>query len=362
MNLGNGFAASVPDEIYSGILNDLPQLSGKCYAITGCTSGTGLAAALTAVKKGAACVIMLNRKSVRSDAAEATVKAEAGNCVVITVECDLQSFESVKAAAAQVMAIATGFGGLDALVNNAGIMAVPDKRTTDGFDVQMQSNHLSHFLLTKICMPSLQAAAEARGEARLVQHSSGARRGDDNLDAKYFSVIAAGELGGDEVSACFARYHQTKLANPVFCMALHDRLTASGSLVKSLVADPGVSATGLAANLLAGHQAVGSDTAGFEKMLSSFKTVQSAADGACPLMLAAFAKDAASGDFYMPGSKREGVTVGIPVKAMEGGQPSVSAPDWIKEGFEKEKLVMHIPNRELLWAASEAAIGETFSL
>ena len=63
------------------------------------------------------------------------------------------------------------YGGLDVLVNNAGVMMQPDHRTTDCFDVQMQTNHLSHFLLTKMLMPSLEMAAFSRGEARVVQHT-----------------------------------------------------------------------------------------------------------------------------------------------------------------------------------------------
>ena len=99
-------------------------------------------------------------------------------------------------------------------MNNAGVMAVPDKRTADGYDVQMQTNHLSHFLLTKLVMPSLEAAANARGEARIVQHSSGARgmlpgmaeAGHSGmLEAKYMEPCEPDTLGGNELPACFNR-------------------------------------------------------------------------------------------------------------------------------------------------------------
>ena len=165
---------TVEDVIYADVVAGLPDLSGKCIAITGCTSGTGYWTAVAAVRKGAACVLMLNRQSERAETAEEKVKAE-GDSHVETVICDLQSFASVRSAATALNSIAAGFGGLDALINNAGVMAMPDTRTPDGFDVQMQTNHLSHFLLTKLAMPSLDAAAASRGEARIVQHSSGAR-------------------------------------------------------------------------------------------------------------------------------------------------------------------------------------------
>ena len=82
---------------------------------------------------------MLNRKSDRATAAEVKLTVESTATKVITVECDLQSFASVRAAAVQVATIAAEFGGLDTLVNNAGIMGFPDNRTGDGFDVQMQT-------------------------------------------------------------------------------------------------------------------------------------------------------------------------------------------------------------------------------
>ena len=99
-------------------------------------------------------------------------------------------------------------------------MGVPDTRTVDGYDVQMQTNHLSHFLLTRLLFPLLEAAADARGEARIVQHSSGARgkmpgmTGSGMLEAEYMQPATDGSLGGNDIPACFNRYHQTKLANP----------------------------------------------------------------------------------------------------------------------------------------------------
>lgn len=67
------------------------------------------------------------------------------------VDCDLQAFASVEAAAARVAGLCPE--GVDVLCNNAGVMALPDQATGDGFDVQMQTNHLSHFLLTRELWP-----------------------------------------------------------------------------------------------------------------------------------------------------------------------------------------------------------------
>lgn len=379
----------VEDKIYAGCRDGLPRLDGKVVAITGTTLGTGYWAAVAAARAGVQLVLMLNRKSERSDAAQAGVQASipqgaaagattssVAATAVVTVDCDLSSFASTRQAAETVKEIASAHGGLDVLLNNAGVMAVPDKRTVDGYDVQMQTNHLSHFLLTKILMPLLEQAAAARGEARVVQHSSGARAqaraapGEDgNLLEKYFSKCEEGTLGGDGLKFCFARYHQTKLANPVFMMALHKKLAARGSRVKSLCAEPGVAATELMPNLMAQHEAAGSGGAGICLLRTMFccmsaagkVTPQSAADGACPLILAGFGPGVDSGDFYMPESMAGSMVVGSPVKCMEAGKATPKA-DFQEQKFEHEKLTLSPENQALLWAKSEEAIGEKWAL
>jgi NAD(P)-dependent dehydrogenase (short-subunit alcohol dehydrogenase family) len=229
----------VANKIFERFIASLPALNGRVYAITGTTSGTGYYAAEAAVQKRAACVILLNRSSARADAALAKLKAlRSSGTAIIAVECDLQSFASVRVAASTVAQLASERGGLDGLICNAGVMALPDTRTEDGHDAQMQTNHLSHFLLCRLLMPSLEAAAATRAEARIVQHSSGARGRrmakdrEGNLEPSYFEASAAGSLGGNDVGACLDRYHQTKLSNAVFAMALHERLAAIGSKVR----------------------------------------------------------------------------------------------------------------------------------
>ena len=82
-----------------------------------------------------------------------------------------------------------------------------------GYDTQMQTNHLSHFLLTKELFPLLTAAANSKGEARIVNHSSGFRSTPSTpLQAKYLGKNG-GNLGGNDPSALFGgggwqRYHQ----------------------------------------------------------------------------------------------------------------------------------------------------------
>jgi NAD(P)-dependent dehydrogenase (short-subunit alcohol dehydrogenase family) len=175
----------------------VPTLHGKVVVITGCTTGTGFVAAICAARKGAEAILMLNRPSERATAAEISVKAQVPadeKTTVETIACDLQDLSSVKEA---VKFIQAKYQKIDVLCNNAGVMAMKDVATKDGYDVQMQTNHLSHFLLTKELFPLLQKS----DDGRIVQHSSVARHGKP-LEAKYFEKNG-GNLGGNGNSMLF---------------------------------------------------------------------------------------------------------------------------------------------------------------
>ena len=333
------------DEIYDDTVAALGSLAGRVCAITGTTTGTGYWTAIAAARCSAACIMLLNRPSSRANSCKVAVQREAdknggGFTEVVQIDCDLLSFVSVKAAATAILEKSGQHGGLDALICNAGIMAVPDQRTKDGFDVQMQVNHLSHFLLSKLLMPSLEAASSARGEARIVQHSSGARKpnkrssrpGSDDLVAKYFEKAPAGALGGDGIGAGFARYHQTKLANLAFAMGLHKKLAAAGSKVKSCCAEPGVAKTDLTKNTARPHSFLKRRIFGAVGVLMSCSGghIQSAADGACPLIVAAFDGRTASGDMWMP-SKH------IPVSALPPSPQALLPLDHLNAEISPEK-------------------------
>jgi len=322
--------AAIANKHFAPFCATLPSLRGKSVAVTGCTTGTGLAAAQACARLGAH-VLLLNRPSARADAARAAVAAcAADGARVSAVACDLQSLESVRSAAAAVRE-AVGSDGLDVLLNNAGVMAMPDERTADGFDVQMQVNHISHFLLSRELFEQLERAAELRGEARIVNHSSGARLFPSKpLEARYFSKSAAGALGGNSASmflggARWVRYHMTKLSNAVFTAALNERLARRGSRVRAFVAAPGLAATNLQVT-----------TAGAGGMAETWimRWAQSAEDGAMGILTCAAAK-VEPGDFiYEP--------AGI------GGKP-VRKP--------LERVCTDAAAKKLLWEASEKAVG-----
>jgi NAD(P)-dependent dehydrogenase (short-subunit alcohol dehydrogenase family) len=237
-------SAPRPSVLYRPFVDSLPNMSGKTIAVTGASRGLGYVTALALAEKGAR-VLLLARPSSRASEAEAAVAAAATGAAPRLIACDLLDFDSVRDAAVAVGA-AVGTDGLDGLCCNAGIMLQPDAPSADGYDVTAQTNVLSHFLLAREAMPALEAAAAARGEARVVTMSSGSGFGPPAFEPRYLSR-AGGALGGR--AASYQRYHQSKLANLLFTDALAERLAARGSRVMALACTPGVCATDMFAHV-----------------------------------------------------------------------------------------------------------------
>ena len=273
------------------ITNHTRDMGGRVVAITGTTTGTGYICARELAKLGAT-VLLLNRPSPRSAAALEQLRAEVPGGKFEDVPCDLQSFASVRAAADAIQA---KHSRLDVLCNNAAVMAFPEQATIDGYDIQMQTNSISAFLLTKELMPLLRQS----DDGRVVNHSSGARLGAPH-DPKYFGQNS-GNLGGDgteQENHSFSgprwqRYHQSKLANCTFTYGLQQRLDQKGIRnVKALLAHPGLALTGLAATTAA--------LGGMDPNSPIMARAQSAEDGALGILRACADPDVAGGDFFGP--------------------------------------------------------------
>jgi NAD(P)-dependent dehydrogenase (short-subunit alcohol dehydrogenase family) len=325
-----GGVPTKPSEHYSAFeATSVPTLQGKVVAITGCTTGIGYVTAVCAARKGAEHIFLLNRPSERAIQAEQSIRQEVtpdSKTIVETIACDLQDFESVRTAAASIRSKC--IHQLDVLCLNAGVLALDDVATKDGYDVQMQTNHLSHFLLTKELFPLLLKSTDAR----IVSHSSIKRYGRP-LQAKYFGPNG-GRLGGNgnfmSFGASWERYHQTKLANSCFSAALAAKLRVANlaGTVKAICTAPGLVQTAIFKN-----------GGGIQGAMWVMHFSQCAQDGSIPLITACFGPHVANGDFYEP----KGGMRGWPIKV------------------EFDKNSANAQQQQLLWETSERACGK-FSL
>ncbi|CAE7643218.1 unnamed protein product, partial [Symbiodinium pilosum] len=355
-----GCCGGSKNQHFEGLVAHLPSMEGKVVAVTGCTSGTGRIFARVCARKGAK-VVMLNRSSQRADEAYTylqQVAKSAGAPEPLNVDCDLMSFKSVRAAAEKLNSDLSS-SGLDVLCNNAGIMGFGDKATQDGCDIQMQTNHLSHFLLTYLCMPLLEKAAAAHGEARIVNHTSAARVMDgaefgNKLEEKYF-LKNGGNLGGDSSTffkgANFVRYQQSKLANVVFTYALDQRLRKAGSKVKVLVAHPGVAQTQLGQGTMnAGGAADMEKVPKWMREMIMSMLCQSEEDGTVGILRNACSPEANSGEFYGP--------------LGQGGATGKHDTSEYKGpvGLLKKEPLADEAAQSLLWTASETVTGIKFNV
>ncbi|MET8725306.1 MULTISPECIES: oxidoreductase [Streptomyces] len=199
----------------------LPDQSGRTAVITGANSGLGLVTAEALARAGAH-VVFAVRDVARGEAAAARV---GGSTEVRRL--DLADLDSVRAFAA-------GWDRpLDLLVNNAGVMMLPEGRTAQGFERQFGTNHLGHFALTNLLLPYVTDRVVTVASSA---HRWGSRRihfEDVNLRGRYRPARA---------------YAQSKLANLLFTLELQRRLTEAGSPVRALAAHPGYAATNLSSH------------------------------------------------------------------------------------------------------------------
>jgi NAD(P)-dependent dehydrogenase (short-subunit alcohol dehydrogenase family) len=216
---------------------DIPDQTGRTAVITGGNSGLGLAAAEALAGAGATVVIACRdtgkaeaaAERIRAGAPSGASRAAKGDAGVEVAELDLASLDSVRACAERLRARP---GGVDLLINNAGVMASPRRHTADGFELQFGTNHLGHFALAGLLLPALRG----REDARVVTVSSNAHK---------FGRIAFDNPGGTHRYFRWRAYGQSKLANLLFARELDRRLQAAGWKVKSLAAHPGYAKTNL---------------------------------------------------------------------------------------------------------------------
>ncbi|HMJ77951.1 MAG TPA: oxidoreductase, partial [Iamia sp.] len=210
---------------------DIGDLTGRVAVVTGATSGLGTVTARELAAHGAH--VVLTARDERRGAATVDRLRRAGSGAADSVEArplDLASLASVEAFA---RGLATDHPRVDLLVNNAGVMATPFRRTEDGFELQIGTNHLGPFALTGRLLPLLAAAPAGRvvTVASLAHQWGGIDLDDLTYERRrYVRWLAYGE---------------SKLANLLFAFELDRRLRAAGSTVASLAAHPGLARTRL---------------------------------------------------------------------------------------------------------------------
>jgi len=273
---------------------DIPDQSGRTAVVTGANGGLGLETARALAAAGAE-VVMAARNQERAAAARDQIQASVPEAKLTIVELDLGSLDSVEVAAEQVLA---AHQTIDLLVNNAGVMGIPEQRTADGFEMQLGVDHLGHFAFTARLLPALLRAQAARiVTVTSSAHHMGRAVNPENphLDGRYGPWRA---------------YNQAKLANFHFGLGLHKLLSEAGAPGASLVAHPGLSNTELQA--VSVKETGGGLSQRFFLALAR-NVGMPPADGALSQLRAATDPKARSGEFYGPLFVTNGPPVRKPV-------------------------------------------------
>ena len=203
----------------------VPDQTGRLAVVTGANSGTGREAAERLAAAGAR-VVLAVRTVAKGEAARDEILAAHPDAALEVRRLDLADLASVRAFAE------AWDGDLDLLINNAGVMAVPEGRTADGFETQIGTNHLGHFALTGLLLPTLLAG----DRPRVVTLSSNAHR---------MGRMSFDDLQGERRYFRWTAYGQAKLANLLFALELQRRADRGAADLESVAAHPGFASTNL---------------------------------------------------------------------------------------------------------------------
>jgi NAD(P)-dependent dehydrogenase (short-subunit alcohol dehydrogenase family) len=264
---------------------DIPDQSGRFVVITGSNSGIGLEAARELAGAGAE-VVLAVRNLKKGEGAAVSITSTHPDAKLEVLHLDLSSLSSVEAFSEDMLARGRP---IDILINNAGVMAVPKRQTTeDGFEVQFGTNYLGHFALTGRLLPLLVKTESSR----VVSVASGVHR---------FGKIKLKDLQSERRYNAWRAYAQSKLANLLFALEL-DRLSQLNRwLLTSNAAHPGAAKT----NLQASGPSLGKrkqEKTGWLFRMSMFvpRAWQDSAAGALPTLYAATRPEAVGGEYYGP--------------------------------------------------------------
>src|SRR5437016_5619581 len=220
------------------------HMQGKICIVTGANSGIGKATALGLAQMGAT-VVMVCRDQVKGEEAQNEIKAKSGNDAIDLILSDLASQASIRQLAENIQ---LHYQQLHVLINNAGIVNLTRRETSDGFEMTFAVNYLAPFLLTNLLLEKLKASAPSRiVNVSSESHQSGYIRMDDLQLEKGYRIMRA--------------YGQSKLALVLFTYELARRLQGTGVTANCL--HPGFVATNI------GQNGVGSIGRSIDKLIFS---------------------------------------------------------------------------------------------
>lgn len=297
------------------------DLSGKVAVVTGASGGIGEETARALAAQGAH-VVLTARNPAKGEAALERIRAATGSDKLELEELELTSLASVRECARRLL---ERHPALHLLINNAGVMACPLERTAEGFELQLASNHIGHFLLAGLLLPALRRGAPSR----VVALSSIGHRvcpvdlEDLNFERRPYNPWIA--------------YGQSKTANVLFAVEFDRRFGREG--VHGYAVHPGAIPTDLNRYLSAEDlAAVDAHTPG-GKLLR-----KSVAAGAATTVYAASAPELEGrGGVYLEDCHVAGV------------DDSKGSNEGVKS------YALDAEAARALWAASEAMVGERFS-
>ncbi len=278
---------------------DIPDQSGRTAVVTGANGGLGLETARELARKGAH-VVMMARNQQKAQEAMSDLRASVPDASLELVSLDLASQASVSDAAEEIR---RGHERIDLLVNNAGVMGIPEYKTVDGYEMQFGVDHLGHWTLTALLLPAMLAVPGARivtvtSTAHHIGHA--VNPANPHLAGRYRPWRA---------------YGQAKLANFHFGLGLQRDLARAGSTTSSLVAHPGLSNTDLQA--VSVRETGGGVSQRFFHMLAR-RTGMTPAQGALSQLRAATDPNAKGGEFYGPLFVNNGPPVRKPILRRAG--------------------------------------------
>lgn len=296
---------------------DVPDQAGRLAIVTGSNTGLGYDTARVLAARGAK-VVMAVRDTAKGESAAARIRGLTPGADVAVHKLDLGSLAAVKDSAADM---AAAYPRIDLLINNAGVMYPPKSTTADGYELQFGTNHLGHFALTGILLPSLLPVEGSRVVVvASIAHELKAKIDFDDLQwekRKYDRV---------------ASYGQSKLANLMFAYDLQRHLAAAKAKTIAVAAHPGVAATELVRHI------PGASLPGVDWI--SGKLLNTAEMGALPTLRAATDPAVRGGQYYGPDGFRE----------LRGHPILVDSSSQSKD----------VAIQERLWKVSEELTGVTF--